>query len=108
MTASPGSEGYVSGVLTCGSFQREAQTSRRPLSKRVRWQEGLVFSVPGPGGCQGEGEVALTLLSCDRLSHHANLGSMRFKLADVDMMSDSDCWVDLQPPKQVNTFPLGF
>ncbi|XP_062326598.1 synaptotagmin-13 isoform X1 [Osmerus eperlanus] len=107
VTASQGSEGYVSGVLTCGSFQREAQTSRRPLSKRVRWQEGLVFSVPGPGGCQGEGEVALTLLSCDRFSHHANLGSMRFKLADVGMMSDSDCWVDLQPPKQQEVLSAG-
>ncbi|CDQ59892.1 unnamed protein product [Oncorhynchus mykiss] len=94
-----GCEGYVAGVLTFAAGQREAQTSSRRLTSHTRWEEGLVFSLPG--GYEVEGEVALSLHSCDRFSQNTNLGVMRFKLVDVGMMSNADCWVDLQPPKQM-------
>uniref|UniRef100_A0A4W5NTQ9 Synaptotagmin XIII n=1 Tax=Hucho hucho TaxID=62062 RepID=A0A4W5NTQ9_9TELE len=93
-----GCEGYVAGVLSFAAGQREAQTSSRRLTSHTRWEEGLVFSLPG--GYEVEGEVALSLHSCDRFSQNTNLGVMRFKLVDVGMMSNADCWVDLQPPKQ--------
>ncbi|XP_036391154.1 synaptotagmin-13 [Megalops cyprinoides] len=97
-----GCEGYVAGRLSIAKGHKEAQTSTKRLTAHVQWEEDLVF--PLPGGYEEEGEVALSLHSCDRFSRHTNLGTMRFKLADVGMMSDADCWVDLQPPKQeVNT-----
>lgn len=99
MTAEAGCEGYVSGLLTTTRTRKEAQTSMRRLATTMRWQEGLMF--PLPEGTQGEGEVALSLHSWDRFSHHVILGTMRFKLADISMMCNADCWVDLQPPKQV-------
>jgi hypothetical protein len=89
----------VAGVLTLAAGQREAQTSLRRLTSHTHWEEGLVFSLPG--GYEVEGEVALSLHSCDHFSQNTNLGLMRFKLVDVGMMSNADCWVDLQPPKQV-------
>ncbi|KPP68241.1 synaptotagmin-13-like [Scleropages formosus] len=93
-----GCEGYVAGQLSTPSGRRDAQTTMQRLAPSMRWRERLVF--PLPGGCRGEGEVALSLHSWDRFSRHVNLGTMHFKLADVDMMSDAECWVDLQPPKQ--------
>ncbi|KAL7831302.1 hypothetical protein SRHO_G00308050 [Serrasalmus rhombeus] len=36
-----------------------------------------------------------------KLATRVQWGTVRFKLADVGMMSDADCWVDLQPPKQL-------
>ncbi|XP_048886524.1 synaptotagmin-13-like [Brienomyrus brachyistius] len=98
VTAEAGCEGYVSGLLTTTRTRKEAQTSMRRLATTMRWQEGLMF--PLPEGSQGEGEVALSLHSWDRFSHHVILGTMRFKLADISMMCNADCWVDLQPPKQ--------
>ncbi|XP_062405644.1 synaptotagmin-13 isoform X2 [Sardina pilchardus] len=97
-----GVEGYVAGLLSVEGRERErerqAQTSVRRLLDHVQWGEELIF--PLPDGYQVEGEVSLSLHSCDRFSRNTNLGAMRFKLADVGMMSDADCWVDLQPPKQ--------
>ncbi|KAL1007042.1 hypothetical protein UPYG_G00081140 [Umbra pygmaea] len=93
-----GCEGYVAGVLTSAARQKEAQTSVRRLTSHTRWEEGLVFCLPG--GYEVEGEVSLSLHSCDRFSQNSNLGFMRFKLVDVGMMSNADCWVDLQLPKQ--------
>ncbi|XP_031425438.1 synaptotagmin-13 isoform X2 [Clupea harengus] len=98
VTAEAGCEGYISGLLTTDGRERQAQTSVRRLTGHVQWGEDLVF--PLPDGYKMEGEVALSLHSCDRFSRNTNLGAMRFKLADVGMMSDADCWVDLQPPKQ--------
>uniref|UniRef100_A0A8C7UCR9 C2 domain-containing protein n=1 Tax=Oncorhynchus mykiss TaxID=8022 RepID=A0A8C7UCR9_ONCMY len=98
LSVGSGCEGYVAGVLTLAAGQREAQTSLRRLTSHTRWEEGLVFSLPG--GYEVEGEVALSLHSCDHFSQNTNLGVMRFKLVDVGMMSNADCWVDLQPPKQ--------
>ncbi|KAJ8252032.1 hypothetical protein COCON_G00213440 [Conger conger] len=96
-----GGEAHVEGRLSTAAGQKEAHTSSRLLATHVRWDEGLVLRLPG-GQEEGEeeGEVALSLHSCDRFSRHANLGAVRFKLADVGMMSDADCWVDLQPPKK--------
>ncbi|XP_041917150.1 synaptotagmin-13 isoform X2 [Alosa sapidissima] len=93
-----GGEGYIAGLLTTEGRERQAQTSVRRLMGHVQWGEDLIF--PLPDGYQVEGEVSLALHSCDRFSRNTNLGVMRFKLADVGMMSDADCWVDLQPPKQ--------
>ncbi|XP_035591451.1 synaptotagmin-13-like [Oncorhynchus keta] len=98
LSVGSGCEGYVAGVLTLAAGQREAQTSLRRLTSHTHWEEGLVFSLPG--GYEVEGEVALSLHSCDHFSQNTNLGVMRFKLVDVGMMSNADCWVDLQPPKQ--------
>ncbi|XP_010880326.2 synaptotagmin-13 [Esox lucius] len=105
VSVGPGSEGYVAGVLTSAARQKEAQTSVRRLTSHTRWEEGLVFSLPG--GYEVEGEVSLCLHSCDRFSQNTNLGVMRFKLVDVGMMSDADCWVDLQPPKQLDIQSAG-
>ncbi|XP_063043812.1 synaptotagmin-13 [Engraulis encrasicolus] len=99
VSAEAGCEGYVSGCLTTGGqVERQAQTSARRLTDHVQWGEALTF--PLPAGYQVEGEVSLSLHSCDRFSRNSCLGAMRFKLVDVGMMSDADCWVDLQPPKQ--------
>ncbi|XP_038825657.1 synaptotagmin-13-like [Salvelinus namaycush] len=98
LSVGSGCEGYVAGVLTLAAGQREAQTSSRRLTSHTRWEEGLVFSLPG--GYEVEGEVALSLHGCDQFSQNTNLGDMRFKLVDVGMMSNADCWVDLQAPKQ--------
>ncbi|XP_042186766.1 synaptotagmin-13 isoform X2 [Oncorhynchus tshawytscha] len=98
LSVGSGCEGYVAGVLTLAAGQREAQTSLRRLTSHTRWEEGLVFSLTR--GYEVEGEVALSLHSCDHFSQNTNLGVMRFKLVDVGMMSNADCWVDLQPPKQ--------
>ncbi|KAM9423327.1 synaptotagmin-13-like [Salvelinus alpinus] len=98
LSVGSGCEGYVAGVLTLAAGQREAQTSSRRLTSHTRWEEGLVFSLPR--GYEVEGEVALSLHGCDQFSQNTNLGVMRFKLVDVGMMSNADCWVDLQPPKQ--------
>ncbi|XP_029622902.1 synaptotagmin-13 [Salmo trutta] len=98
LSVGSGCEGYVAGALTLAAGQREAQTSSRRLTSHTRWEEGLVFSLPG--GYEVEGEVALSLHSCDHFSQNTNLGVMRFKLVDVGMMSNADCWVELQPPKQ--------
>lgn len=95
-----GCEGYIAGLLTTGGRQRQTQTSVRPLTAHAEWGEELLFPLP-PQGYRVEGEVSLSLHSCDRFSRNTNLGTARFKLADVAMMSDADCWVDLQPPKQV-------
>ncbi|XP_028813038.1 synaptotagmin-13 isoform X2 [Denticeps clupeoides] len=93
-----GCEGYVVGLLSTARDQRQAQTTVRRLTAHMQWGEDLVF--PLANGYKVEGEVSLSLQSCDRFSRNTNLGTMRFKLADVGMMSDADCWVDLQPPKQ--------
>ncbi|KAG5839892.1 hypothetical protein ANANG_G00209940 [Anguilla anguilla] len=98
-----GGEGYVEGRLSTAAGQKEARTSSRHLAAHVRWEEELVLGLPGGQEKEEEdveGEVALSLHSCDRFSRQANLGTVRFKLADVGMMSDADCWVDLQPPKK--------
>ncbi|KAL4642125.1 synaptotagmin-13-like [Arapaima gigas] len=100
-----GCEGYVTGQLTTPTGRREAQTSMQRLSPTMHWRERLVF--PLPHGCQGEGEVALSFHSWDRFSRHVNLGTVYFKLADVDMMSDAECWVDLQPSKQEEVLSAG-
>ncbi|KAL4604807.1 synaptotagmin-13-like isoform X1 [Arapaima gigas] len=101
----PGSEGYILGRLRMATGETETRTATRRLVGRIRWEECLAF--PLPGGYEVEGEVALSLRSCDRFSQHANLGDVRFKLADVGMMSDADCWVDLQPPKQDKSTSVG-
>ncbi|KAJ8344197.1 hypothetical protein SKAU_G00315260 [Synaphobranchus kaupii] len=93
-----GGEGYVEGRLSTATGQKEAHTSSRRLATHMGWDEGLVLELPV--GQEEEGEVALSLQSCDRFSRHANMGTVRFKLADVGMMSDADCWVDLQPHKK--------
>ncbi|XP_030622640.1 synaptotagmin-13 [Chanos chanos] len=100
-----GCEGYVLGTLKMEAEQRQAQTSVKRLTGRVQWGEDLAFSLPR--GYKVEGEVSLTLLSCDRFSRNTNLGTMRFKLADVGMMSGAECWVDLQPPKQQDVTSAG-
>uniref|UniRef100_A0A673XWI2 Synaptotagmin XIII n=1 Tax=Salmo trutta TaxID=8032 RepID=A0A673XWI2_SALTR len=105
LSVGSGCEGYVAGALTLAAGQREAQTSSRRLTSHTRWEEGLVFSLPG--GYEVEGEVALSLHSCDHFSQNTNLGVMRFKLVDVGMMSNADCWVELQPPKQVGYLSAG-
>uniref|UniRef100_A0A4W4FVD4 C2 domain-containing protein n=1 Tax=Electrophorus electricus TaxID=8005 RepID=A0A4W4FVD4_ELEEL len=100
-----GSEGYVSGCVTVHGERKLSQTAVRKLASRVHWGEGLVFALPTAcvsAGTEGmDGEVALTLHSCDRFSRNTTLGNMRFKLADVGMMADADCSVDLQLPKQM-------
>ncbi|KPP74740.1 synaptotagmin-13-like [Scleropages formosus] len=98
-----GSEGYILGRLRTATGETEARTTTRCLMERVRWEEPLAF--PLPKGYEVEGEVALSLRSCRRFSQ--NLGDARFKLADVGMMSDADCWVDLQPPKQDTSTCVG-
>ncbi|XP_066510487.1 synaptotagmin-13-like [Hoplias malabaricus] len=106
MSVDVGCEGYVSGCVTVAGEQKHCQTAVRKLAARVQWGEALVFALPSNCNMEGtegmEGEVALTLHSCDRFSRNATLGTVRFKLADVGMMSDADCWVDLQPPKQLD------
>lgn len=106
-----GCEGYISGCVRISEEQKHAQTAVHKLAARIQWDEELVFALPldgtqGPDGL--DGEVALSLHCCDRFSHNSTLGTMRFKLADVSMMLDADCWVDLQPPKQVKNIPLHF
>lgn len=102
-----GNEGYVSGCVSVSGEQRLAQTAVRKLALRVQWGETLVFPLPSSCSTENtenmEGEVALTLHICDRFSRNTTLGTVRFKLADVGMMSDADCWVNLQPPKQVRS-----
>lgn len=103
-----GCEGYISGCVRISEEQKHAQTAVHKLAARVQWGEELVFVLPldGTQGAGGlDGEVALSLHCCDRFSHNSTLGTMRFKLADVSMMLDADCWVDLQPPKQVRNIP---
>ncbi|XP_065145556.1 synaptotagmin-13 isoform X1 [Paramisgurnus dabryanus] len=99
----PGCEGYISGCVSVSEEQKHAHTAVHKLAARVQWDEDLVFALPLEGtlGADGlEGEVSLSLQCCDRFSQNSTLGTMRFKLADVNMMLDADCWVDLQPPKQ--------
>ncbi|XP_051991952.1 synaptotagmin-13-like [Xyrauchen texanus] len=98
-----GCEGYISGCVSVSKGQKHAQTAVHKLAARVQWGEELVFSLPveGTEGIDGlDGEVALSLHCCDRFFQNSTLGIMRFKLADVSMMLDADCWVDLQPPKE--------
>ncbi|XP_026988786.2 synaptotagmin-13 [Tachysurus fulvidraco] len=106
-----GSEGYVSGCVSVFGEQRLAQTAVRKLASRVQWGEAMVFSLPSSCSTEStesmEGEVALTLNICDRFSRNTTLGTVRFKLADVGMMSDADCWVNLQPPKQIELHSTG-
>ncbi|KAK3509901.1 hypothetical protein QTP70_019374 [Hemibagrus guttatus] len=106
-----GSEGYVSGCVSVFGEQRLAQTAVRKLASRVQWGEAMVFSLPSSCSTEStesmEGEVALTLHICDRFSRNTTLGTVRFKLADVGMMSDADCWVNLQPPKQMEVQSMG-
>lgn len=101
-------EGYVSGCVSVFGEKRLAQTAVRKLASRVQWGEAMVFSLPSSCSTEStesmEGEVALTLHICDRFSRNTTLGTVRFKLADVGMMSDADCWVNLQPPKQVRYY----
>ncbi|XP_056615308.1 synaptotagmin-13 [Triplophysa dalaica] len=101
-----GCEGYISGCVRISEEQKHAQTAVHKLAGRVQWGEELVFILPLDGTQEAgglDGEVALSLHCCDRFSHNSTLGTMRFKLADVSMMLDADCWVDLQPPKQVTS-----
>ncbi|XP_039546425.1 synaptotagmin-13 isoform X3 [Pimephales promelas] len=98
-----GCEGYISGCVSVSEEQKHAQTAVHKLAAHVQWEEELVFALPVEGTEDTDaldGEVALSLHCCDRFSHNSTLGTMRFKLADVSMMLDADCWVDLQPPKQ--------
>ncbi|XP_059368943.1 synaptotagmin-13-like [Carassius carassius] len=98
-----GCEGYISGCVSVSEEQRHAHTAVHKLAAHVQWGEELVFalSVEGTEDTDSlDGEVALSLHCCDRFSHNSTLGTMRFKLADISMMLDADCWVDLQPPKQ--------
>ncbi|KAI5618571.1 synaptotagmin-13 precursor [Silurus asotus] len=107
----PGNEGYVSGCVSVCGEQRLAQTAVRKLASRVQWGEAMVFPLPRSCSIEStesmEGEVALTLHICDRFSRNTTLGTVRFKLADVGMMSDADCWVNLQPPKQMEVRSTG-
>ncbi|TRY82397.1 hypothetical protein DNTS_002483 [Danionella cerebrum] len=99
-----GCEGYISGSMRVSEEHKHAQTAVRKMSPHMHWAEELVFTLPMNGTEDTdslEGEVALSLHCCDRFSHNSTLGMMRFKLADVSMMLDADCWVDLQPPKQL-------
>ncbi|XP_006642764.1 synaptotagmin-13 [Lepisosteus oculatus] len=100
-----GTDGYIVGLMTTETGRKEAQTSIRRLTPHVLWEEPLGF--PLPEGYEVEGEIALSLYSCDRYSRQANLGVVRFKLADVGMLSDADCWVDLQRPKQELSASVG-
>ncbi|KAF4094437.1 hypothetical protein AMELA_G00014950 [Ameiurus melas] len=106
-----GNEGYVSGCVSVFGEQKLAQTAVRKLASRVQWGEAMVFSLPSSCSTEStesmEGEVALTLHICDRFSRNTTLGTVRFKLADVGMMSDADCWVNLQPPKQMEVLSTG-
>ncbi|XP_067295594.1 synaptotagmin-13 isoform X1 [Pseudorasbora parva] len=98
-----GCEGYISGCVSVSEEQKHAQTAAHKLAAHVQWGEELVFALPleGTENTDGlDGEVSLSLHCSDRFSHNSTLGTMRFKLADVSMMLDADCWVDLQPPKQ--------
>uniref|UniRef100_A0A672SMK0 Synaptotagmin XIII n=1 Tax=Sinocyclocheilus grahami TaxID=75366 RepID=A0A672SMK0_SINGR len=99
-----GCEGYISGCVSVSEEQKHAHTAVHKLAAHVQWGEELVFALPMEGTEDTDsldGEVALSLHCCDRFSHNSTLGTMRFKLADISMMLDADCWVDLQPPKQV-------
>lgn len=99
VAAGLGLEGYILGHLHTPAELTEVRTAPRRLTEHTCWAESLAF--PLPGGYKTEGEVALSLRSLDCFSQDVDLGDMRFKLADVAMMSDADCWVELQPPKQV-------
>lgn len=99
-----GCEGYISGCVSISEEQKHAHTAVHKLAAHVQWGEELVFALPVESTEDTDsldGEVALSLHCCDRFSHNSTLGTMRFKLADISMMLDADCWVDLQPPKQV-------
>ncbi|XP_056089800.1 synaptotagmin-13 isoform X3 [Rhinichthys klamathensis goyatoka] len=103
ISVNAGCEGYISGCVSVSEEQKHAQTAVHKLAAHVQWEEELVFALPVEGTEDTDaldGEVALSLHCCDRFSHNSTLGTMRFKLADVSMMLDADCWVDLQPPKQ--------
>uniref|UniRef100_A0A8C2ADV6 Synaptotagmin XIII n=1 Tax=Cyprinus carpio TaxID=7962 RepID=A0A8C2ADV6_CYPCA len=98
-----GCEGYISGCVSISEEQKHAHTAVHKLAVHVQWGEELVFALPVEATEDTDsldGEVALSLHCCDRFSHNSTLGTMRFKLADISMMLDADCWVDLQPPKQ--------
>uniref|UniRef100_A0A673GYH9 Synaptotagmin-13-like n=1 Tax=Sinocyclocheilus rhinocerous TaxID=307959 RepID=A0A673GYH9_9TELE len=98
-----GCEGYISGCVSVSEEQKHGHTAVHKLAAHVQWGEELVFALPMEGTEDTDsldGEVALSLHCCDRFSHNSTLGTMRFKLADISMMLDADCWVDLQPPKQ--------
>ncbi|XP_048829067.1 synaptotagmin-13 [Brienomyrus brachyistius] len=105
VAAGRGLEGYVLGRLHTPAELTEVRTVPRRLTEHVCWAESLAF--PLPSGYKTEGEVALSLRSLDCFSQDVDLGDMRFKLADVAMMSDADCWVELQPPKQNISSSLG-
>ncbi|MBN3271425.1 SYT13 protein, partial [Polyodon spathula] len=100
-----GRDCYLTGHLITKSGRREALTSIRRVKPHLLWEETLVF--PLPEGYGIEGEIALSLFNCDKFSRHTNTGVMRFKLADVGMLSDADCWVDLQPLKQDPAVSVG-
>uniref|UniRef100_A0A8C4RT24 Synaptotagmin XIII n=1 Tax=Erpetoichthys calabaricus TaxID=27687 RepID=A0A8C4RT24_ERPCA len=100
-----GSDCYVIGNLTTLSTRKEAKTTVKRALPQVVWQETLAF--PLPEGCEIEGEMALSLYSCDTFSQHAHMGVVRFKLADVPMLSNADCWVDLQLPKLDRSISAG-
>ncbi|XP_052008199.1 synaptotagmin-13-like [Xyrauchen texanus] len=104
---SAGCEGFISGCVSVSDEQKHAQTAVHKLAARVEWGEELVFSLPVEGIDGLDGEVGLSLHCCDRFFQNSTLGIMRFKLADVSMMLDADCWVDLQPPKQEVTSSSG-
>ncbi|KTG41687.1 hypothetical protein cypCar_00027795 [Cyprinus carpio] len=106
-----GCEGYISGCVSVSEEQKHAHTAVHKLAAHVQWGEELVFALPMEGTEDTDsldGEVALSLHCCDRFSHNSTLGTMRFKLADISMMLDADCWVDLQPPKQRTLYPVCF
>ncbi|KAK6472519.1 synaptotagmin-13 [Huso huso] len=105
VSARQGHDCYITGHLTTKSGRSEALTSIRRVTPHLLWEETLVF--PLPEGYGIEGEIALSLFNCDKFSRHTNTGVMRFKLADVSMLSDADCWVDLQPPKQDPAISVG-
>ncbi|TSQ58057.1 Synaptotagmin-13 [Bagarius yarrelli] len=106
-----GTEGYVSGCVSVFGKQKFAQTAVRKLASIVQWGEDMVFSLPSICSTKStenmEGEVALTLHICDRFSRNTTLGTVRFKLADMGMKSDANCWVNLQPPKQIKVHSTG-
>ncbi|XP_051573807.1 synaptotagmin-13-like [Myxocyprinus asiaticus] len=102
-----GCEGFISGCLSVSDEQKHAQTAVHKLAARVEWGEELVFALPVEGTDCLDGEVVLSLHCCDRFFQNSTLGIMHFKLADVSMMLDADCCVDLQPPKQEVTSSSG-
>ncbi|KAG2463065.1 synaptotagmin-13 [Polypterus senegalus] len=105
VSTAQGSDCYVIGNLTTLSTRKEAKTTVKRALPQVVWQETLAF--PLPEGCEIEGEMALSLYSCDTFSQHAHMGVVRFKLADVPMLSNADCWVDLQLPKLDRSISAG-